>query len=150
MEDHIKNYNQILIRLNECILDENHEEYDEKTNRVIQLNFNFIFNLLKDDFFENYSSVVSRKHFVNELLKDINLPIFVTTYITERCYGGPEEGGWWYNHVIFYDAKNFYDSYIDAYLYHSKLEEEKHANNESYEIEFFLKENETKIVPHYC
>ena len=21
----------------------------------------------------------------------------VTTYCVERCYGGPEEGGWWYN-----------------------------------------------------
>ena len=23
--------------------------------------------------------------------------IYVNVYLIERCYGGPEEGGWWYN-----------------------------------------------------
>lgn len=23
--------------------------------------------------------------------------VFVNAYAVERCYGGPEEGGWWYN-----------------------------------------------------
>jgi hypothetical protein len=24
--------------------------------------------------------------------------VYVSLYTTVRCYGGPEEGGWWYNH----------------------------------------------------
>jgi len=24
-------------------------------------------------------------------------PFYVNTYLVERCYGGPEEGGWWYD-----------------------------------------------------
>lgn len=24
--------------------------------------------------------------------------VWVNVYKIERCYGGPEEGGWWYNH----------------------------------------------------
>lgn len=26
-----------------------------------------------------------------------SVPCFVSIYRTERCYGGPEEGGWWYD-----------------------------------------------------
>ena len=27
-------------------------------------------------------------------------PCFVTLYRTDRPYGGPEEGGWWYDHTV--------------------------------------------------
>ncbi|AIW03169.1 hypothetical protein CPT_Mater234 [Bacillus phage Mater] len=27
-----------------------------------------------------------------------NKIVYVNVYLVERCYGGPEEGGWYYNH----------------------------------------------------
>lgn len=27
----------------------------------------------------------------------VNGPVYVAIYEVERCYGGPEEGGWWYD-----------------------------------------------------
>ena len=29
----------------------------------------------------------------------------VSTYFVQRCYGGPEEGGWWYDAYEFVDSK---------------------------------------------
>lgn len=26
-----------------------------------------------------------------------NYPRYVNVYLVQRCYGGPEEGGWWYD-----------------------------------------------------
>lgn len=30
-------------------------------------------------------------------IDDPGLEVYVTVYEIERCYGGPEEGGWWYD-----------------------------------------------------
>lgn len=36
-------------------------------------------------------------------------PVYVSLYEVERCYGGPEEGGWWYNSYQLLSTKKFYD-----------------------------------------
>ena len=36
-------------------------------------------------------------------------PIYVSLYTIERAYGGPEEGGWWYDKWSLEDSTKFYD-----------------------------------------
>jgi hypothetical protein len=35
--------------------------------------------------------------------------IYVSVYEVERCYGGPEEGGWWYDNYTLKSTKQFFD-----------------------------------------
>lgn len=35
--------------------------------------------------------------------------IYVSLYEIDRCYGGPEEGGWWYDRHTLLSSKKFYD-----------------------------------------
>lgn len=47
----------------------------------------------------------------------------VAVYETDRAYGGPEEGGWWYDcGMLVEHAKiRFFDNYKDAYDYTQEL-----------------------------
>jgi len=46
----------------------------------------------------------------------------VNAYLTTRHYGGPEEGGWWYNHYEFIGGI-VVDNQKDEYAAHKRLEE---------------------------
>ncbi len=37
-------------------------------------------------------------------------PIYVSLYEVDRCYGGPEEGGWWYDAYHLLSTKKFFDA----------------------------------------
>lgn len=70
-------------------------------------------------------------------------PIY-SIYIIERCYGGPEEGGWWYDNWIYSETL-------------SKKEFKEYQNNELRLVdncrlvaEIMKGENETEGKPHYC
>ena len=39
----------------------------------------------------------------------VQKPVFVTVYEISRNYGGPEEGGWWYDQKIPQSSKKFFD-----------------------------------------
>lgn len=47
----------------------------------------------------------------------------VAVYETERAYGGPEEGGWWYDCgvLVNHAMVRFFDNYKDAYDYTQEL-----------------------------
>ena len=34
---------------------------------------------------------------------------FVNVYTVEQCYGGPEEGGWWYSYYNFQGCHGLYE-----------------------------------------
>jgi hypothetical protein len=42
---------------------------------------------------------------ITNKIKSRHNPLYVTVYTIVRSYGGPEEGGWWYNLVIPIDYK---------------------------------------------
>ena len=51
---------------------------------------------------------------IEELFKEyqgvrVNKPIYVSMYEVSRNYGGPEEGGWWYDAYELKSSKKFYD-----------------------------------------
>ncbi len=39
---------------------------------------------------------------------------FVNVYLTDRAYGGPEEGGWWYDYGEAYSSEQFIGDEIFA------------------------------------
>jgi hypothetical protein len=41
-------------------------------------------------------------------------PVFVSQYSVERCYGGPEEGGWWYDWLTFDRVVGVFPDHDDA------------------------------------
>ena len=44
-----------------------------------------------------------------------NDPIwYVNEYETNRAYGGPEEGGWWYDYGIFMTCRGVFDNAKEA------------------------------------
>lgn len=47
----------------------------------------------------------------------------VAVYETDRAYGGPEEGGWWYDCgvLVEHGRIRFFDNYKDAYDYSQEL-----------------------------
>ena len=47
----------------------------------------------------------------------------VALYETDRAYGGPEEGGWWYTcgWLVDHAKIRFFDNYKDAYDYSQEL-----------------------------
>ncbi|HIA51309.1 MAG TPA: hypothetical protein EYN91_04375 [Candidatus Melainabacteria bacterium] len=60
-------------------------------------------------------------------------PCYVSIYLEDRAYGGPEEGGWWYDYgVLQADPRNkCFSSKILAMRYASKLQDELDANENS-------------------
>ena len=50
-------------------------------------------------------------------------PIYVSIYSKERAYGGPEEGGWWYDDYTLEKTKKFLDA-EEAELFAERLNEE--------------------------
>lgn len=89
---------------------------------------------------------------------------FVSRYITEVCYGGPEEGGWWYNWDNFDKVIAICPENADAFSVCKALNikqqtEDKKAgidydsvNCHSYFIflvEDMPEENQTKERPYY-
>lgn len=37
-------------------------------------------------------------------------PVYVSLYEIEKCYGGPEEGGWWFDRWTMLSSKKFFDA----------------------------------------
>lgn len=37
------------------------------------------------------------------------LPFYVVAYVVDRCYGGPEEGGWWYDRLSILEVRRAWD-----------------------------------------
>ncbi len=53
-------------------------------------------------------------------------PAFVSIYNHERCYGGPEEGGWWYDVYQLEGSKAFQSrEEAEAWLEKAKVEVER-------------------------
>ena len=61
-----------------------------------------------------------------------------SVYNVDRCYGGPEEGGWWYSHYT--HVRVLGDNEIF----------EIDDSDEVLIIEFFSGSHETKAKPYYC
>jgi hypothetical protein len=89
---------------------------------------------------------------------------FVSRYITEICYGGPEEGGWWYDWNTFDKVMAICPEDDDAFSVCKALnirqqEEDKEAgidyssvNCDSYfmyDVENMPAENQTTERPRY-
>ncbi len=56
---------------------------------------------------------------------------FVSMYSIERCYGGPEEGGWWYDWYVYVGA-SYHETREQADEAANKaLDRTKNANRES-------------------
>jgi len=60
---------------------------------------------------------------------------FVSIYSVERCYGGSEEGGWWYSRSTIIGSVPFF-SRDDAETYVSKIEKEVEVMQEAENAEF--------------
>lgn len=54
-------------------------------------------------------------------------PVYVSLYEVERAYGGPEEGGWWYDQWTLISTKKFFDE-EEANAFASKLNGEVEAS----------------------
>ena len=92
-------------------------------------------------------------------------PIYVAVQSTVRCYGGPEEGGWWYNFTETEEVFKFWTA-RDALAKIRELREEycdprygiySAANRGEPQYDFvvthdpsFWEANETKERPYYC
>jgi hypothetical protein len=84
---------------------------------------------------------------------------FINVYEVERRYGGPEEGGWYYNHYNCIDTKEVPFSKIDETIESLKKE---YGTGEGdiysvlggYEIQILVEEEPAKSVtkerPYYC
>ena len=63
----------------------------------------------------------------NEIVKEVRERAAqwwaVAVYETDRAYGGPEEGGWWYSvgWLVEHAKVRFFDRYQDAYDYSQEL-----------------------------
>lgn len=71
----------------------------------------------------------------------------VGVYTADRAYGGPEEGGWWYNcgGLVEHAKIKFFDRYQDAYDYTQELwawclEENKDRGDEKLVVRAFTEQ----------
>lgn len=62
-------------------------------------------------------------------VKIITKKIFVNTYLEDKAYGGPEEGGWWYNTWTIIESKKHLTQ-MDAEAAMLKVEENVHKEND--------------------
>lgn len=46
---------------------------------------------------DDWTKVANLNSFVDDYEAELSFPAFVTAYDHTRAYGGPEEGGWWYD-----------------------------------------------------
>lgn len=89
--------------------------------------------------------------------------LFINVYEVERCYGGPEEGGWWYNSYRCIDTVKLdrrvslnRAERITQALNH-KLKDEEYGDIYSVsggaryvcDLEHRVAESETRERPHY-
>lgn len=44
-----------------------------------------------------------------KVAKDAMAPFYVALYSVDRCYGGPQEGGWWYDWTALEDVYKVWD-----------------------------------------
>lgn len=59
-------------------------------------------------------------------------PAYVSVYHRERCYGGPEEGGWWYDRCELQGSKAFASrEEAEAWLESAKVEVERIRREEA-------------------
>lgn len=102
-----------------------------------------------------------------------NITLYINVYRIERLYGGPEEGGWWYdNYVCEISAAVFWSPTHDnhqfdnawSYFQHELSKWKERYNNEGHRplhsvlssgewrvhLEAFPKESETTERPVYC
>lgn len=95
---------------------------------------------------------------------------YITVYEVDRCYGGPEEGGWWYNRYVPIETITLPKAYqrkskraVKKVNALSKTLEVKYKDREwgniyhstgglliEAIIEVSRRENETKSKPFYC
>ena len=47
---------------------------------------------------------------------------YLNEYLANRAYGGPEEGGWWYNTGVFVECKGIAESRDDAVKFLEELQ----------------------------
>jgi hypothetical protein len=78
----------------------------------------------------------------------------VAVYTAERAYGGPEEGGWWYDCGGLVDPGKIkvFDNYQEAYDYSQELwkwclEENKHNKDERLIVRDFTEEMPDNYFP---
>ena len=90
--------------------------------------------------------------------------VYVNVYLTDRCYGGPEEGGWWYDCKVVQEVLRCKDEAHAKIVYERKLEEYKEENrNRRSDISSVLSEGRFDVTlqawpgerqpaerPHYC
>ena len=88
---------------------------------------------------------------------------YVSQYVVDRCYGGPEEGGWWYDWDDFAGVVAEFDCKDEAYSYaracNGFIREQfgepdrfsvHGAPDVSYYVEAKPAELQTTERPHYC
>ena len=69
--------------------------------------------------------------------------IYVSIYVVERCYGGAEEGGWWYDWYSLEDSFG----YIDENVAHEKAQEVSDILNQRNEDEHDQRVDNTANMP---
>ena len=91
--------------------------------------------------------------------------VYVNSYDVERVYGGPEEGGWYFDQGLLNESKKFsfhgnkerglahYDKAVE--YAHQKAEELRNDNpayRNRYKVEVSFNEgaNYPKVAPQYC
>ena len=112
-----------------------------------------------DEFIEGSGCEVFDHDYVRVDLPEDEI-VFVNVYTVNRCYGGPEEGGWyynWYECVEVFPVQNgqsdlmkktLYDKYADTHKWgdiYSVLD----GQDVAVYIEQHPKESETRERPHY-
>jgi hypothetical protein len=99
-----------------------------------------------DDYYECYTGLDVKGRFE----KTSERPALwwcVAVYTSDRAYGGPEEGGWWYNcgGLVEHAKIKFFDKYQDAYDYTQELwgycmEENKDRGDEKLVVRAFTEQ----------
>lgn len=76
--------------------------------------------------------------------------VWVSEYRRTRCFGGTEEGGWYYDHDEFHSA-TLSDSIEEARCFMTNCRDaEKKDESVVFFIESFAGENQSGRRPHYC
>lgn len=106
----------------------------------------------------------SREQVLRDDLEVITPLVYVNVYLSDRAYGGPEEGGWWYNVRSVEEVLRCRDEAHAKQVYERKVEEYKEENrNRRSDISSVLSEGRFDVEleawpgerspaerPHYC
>jgi len=80
---------------------------------------------------------------------DVPIPWFVNAYLVDRAYGGPEEGGWWYDCGTLEDC-NEVSTFRDAADLVERWERVEYSNDGRPDISSVLSEGQYWVRLTFC